>query len=85
MTERREFSKAVKLAAWQRCEGRCEKCTTKLYPARFDYHHVKAHFTTDNRNVPGESIVVTLKDGPFRHLHGDWKFRALSPDSPIAN
>ena len=46
-----------------------------------DYHHVKAHFTTDNRNVPGESIVVTLKDGPFRRLHGDWKFKSLSPDA----
>jgi ribosome-associated toxin RatA of RatAB toxin-antitoxin module len=20
---------------------------------------------------------VTLKDGPFRHLHGEWQFRAL--------
>jgi ribosome-associated toxin RatA of RatAB toxin-antitoxin module len=45
-----------------------------------DYHGVRAHFTTDNLNRPPESIVITLKDGPFRHLHGEWKFRALGQD-----
>lgn len=45
-----------------------------------DYHGVRAHFTTDNLNQPPESIVITLKDGPFRHLHGEWKFRALGQD-----
>ncbi|MHB8495552.1 MAG: type II toxin-antitoxin system RatA family toxin [Casimicrobiaceae bacterium] len=43
-----------------------------------DYHGVRAHFTTENLNTPPQSIVVTLKDGPFRHLHGEWRFRALS-------
>jgi ribosome-associated toxin RatA of RatAB toxin-antitoxin module len=42
-----------------------------------DYHGVRAHFTTDHVNRPPESIVITLKDGPFRHLHGEWRFRAL--------
>ena len=42
-----------------------------------DYHGVKAHFTTDNENTPPTSIVVKLKDGPFRNLHGEWTFRAL--------
>lgn len=42
-----------------------------------DYHGVRAHFTTDNVVRPPESIVITLKDGPFRHLHGEWRFRAL--------
>lgn len=46
-----------------------------------DYHGVKAHFTTDNANHPPEKIVVTLKDGPFRHLHGEWRFRALAEDA----
>ncbi len=46
-----------------------------------DYHGVRAHFTTDNVNVPGASIVVTLKEGPFRQLHGEWHFRALSPQA----
>ena len=34
-----------------------------------DYHGVRAHFTTDNVNRPPEAIVITLNDGPFRHLH----------------
>ena len=42
-----------------------------------DYHGVRAHFTTDNKNDPPSSIIVTLKDGPFRQLHGEWRFRAL--------
>jgi ribosome-associated toxin RatA of RatAB toxin-antitoxin module len=46
-----------------------------------DYHGVKAHFTTDNANRAGESIVVTLKDGPFRHLHGEWRFTPLGADA----
>jgi ribosome-associated toxin RatA of RatAB toxin-antitoxin module len=46
-----------------------------------DYHGVKAHFTTDNANHPPERIVITLKDGPFRHLHGEWRFRALAEDA----
>jgi ribosome-associated toxin RatA of RatAB toxin-antitoxin module len=46
-----------------------------------DYHGVKAHFTTENANAPPEKIVVTLKDGPFKHLHGEWRFRALAEDA----
>ena len=42
-----------------------------------DYHHVRANFTTDNVNRRPESIVITLRDGPFRHLHGEWRFLAL--------
>jgi ribosome-associated toxin RatA of RatAB toxin-antitoxin module len=51
--------------------------------ARIDinFHGVRAHFTTDNVNRAGESIVVTLRDGPFRHLHGEWRFRLLAPDA----
>jgi ribosome-associated toxin RatA of RatAB toxin-antitoxin module len=46
-----------------------------------DYHGVRAHFTTDNENRPPELIVVTLRHGPFRHLHGEWRFRALAEDA----
>ena len=51
--------------------------------ARIDIHYrgVRAHFTTDTVNVAGESIVITLRDGPFRHLHGEWRFSALAPDA----
>lgn len=41
MNDRREFSAKVKLAAWERCDGRCEVqwCNTKLHPGRFTYDH----------------------------------------------
>jgi ribosome-associated toxin RatA of RatAB toxin-antitoxin module len=45
-----------------------------------DYAGIRAHFTTDNVNRAGESITITLRDGPFRHLHGEWRFTALSPE-----
>lgn len=45
-----------------------------------DYHGVRAHFTTRNVNTPPERIVITLQDGPFRALHGEWRFAALSAD-----
>jgi ribosome-associated toxin RatA of RatAB toxin-antitoxin module len=25
--------------------------------------------------------VITLNHGPFRHLHGEWRFRALAADA----
>lgn len=46
-----------------------------------DYHGVKAHFTTANVNRVPESIVVSLHDGPFRHLHGEWRFHMLAKDA----
>ena len=51
---------------------------TKTARLAIDYRGVRAHFTTDNISVPGKSIVVELKDGPFRQLHGEWRFRALA-------
>ena len=55
--------------------------TGKVVRIDIDYHGVRAHFTTDNVNTPPESIVITLKDGPFRHLHGAWQSRALRADA----
>ncbi|MDQ6619952.1 MAG: type II toxin-antitoxin system RatA family toxin [Pseudomonadota bacterium] len=51
--------------------------------ARLDinYHGVRTHFTTDNANRPPESIVVTLRDGPFKHMQGEWRFRALDANA----
>ncbi|MGH8714722.1 MAG: type II toxin-antitoxin system RatA family toxin [Casimicrobiaceae bacterium] len=42
-----------------------------------DYHGVRAHFTTANRNRAPDRIVVELRDGPFRRLDGIWRFRPL--------
>jgi ribosome-associated toxin RatA of RatAB toxin-antitoxin module len=46
-----------------------------------DFHGVRAHFTTDNVNRVPESILIKLNDGPFRRLHGEWRFRTLAADA----
>ncbi len=39
---------------------------------------VKQSFTTRNRLVPGKLLTLSLVDGPFSHLSGEWQFAALS-------
>jgi len=38
---------------------------------------VEQWFKTRNSMVPGESIEIMLLDGPFKHLHGHWRFIPL--------
>jgi 5-methylcytosine-specific restriction protein A len=37
---RTEFSSKVRVAAFQRSGGFCEKCTAKLWPGKFAYDHI---------------------------------------------
>ena len=34
-------------------------------------------FTTRNRLVPGELLTMSLVEGPFRRLTGEWRFDSL--------
>ena len=58
MSDRREFSPKIKLEAWKRCKGRCERCKRKivgrLAPAQYD------HSTPDA--VMDKSKPLTVKD-----------------------
>ena len=54
------------------------KGDTRVARIDIDFHGVRAHFTTSNAGDPGKSILVTLVDGPFRHLNGEWRFKALA-------
>lgn len=47
--------------------------------ARIGLHYmgVRHSFTTRNVQVPGQSVVVQLIDGPFSRLDGTWLFHAL--------
>jgi ribosome-associated toxin RatA of RatAB toxin-antitoxin module len=38
----------------------------------------KQSFTTQNTNHVGKQIEMQLVDGPFKSLHGYWRFEALS-------
>jgi ribosome-associated toxin RatA of RatAB toxin-antitoxin module len=46
-----------------------------------NYHGVKHTFTTENTNVPPTSIMMTLIEGPFKHLDGTWSFKPLRADA----
>ena len=39
---------------------------------------IRQQFTTRNRLVAGERLVMNLVEGPFRALTGEWTFEALS-------
>ena len=41
---------------------------------------VNQKFTTRNRFVPGEHLTMSLVDGPFRRLAGEWRFDQLGTD-----
>lgn len=42
-----------------------------------NYHHIRQSFTTRNTRMPFSQIDMSLKDGPFRHLNGSWRFIPL--------
>lgn len=46
-----------------------------------NYHGVKQSFVTKNINTPPTSIDMELVEGPFKHLHGTWAFKALRADA----
>ena len=37
-------------------------------------------FTTRNTHVPGRQVQLSLVDGPFKHLHGEWNFVPLGEE-----
>jgi ribosome-associated toxin RatA of RatAB toxin-antitoxin module len=43
-----------------------------------DYHHIKQSFSTENVRQSPTNIDMTLKNGPFKHLDGNWRFIPLS-------
>ena len=45
--------------------------TARLHLA---YAGVRHAFTTRNSHVPGESVTMSLVDGPFSRLDGSWRF-----------
>ena len=46
-----------------------------------NYHGLKQKFTTQNIKTFPHSMEIELKDGPFKHLDGSWRFIHLQPDA----
>lgn len=42
-----------------------------------DYHGIHQRFTTRNRKEAPLVMHIGLKDGPFRHMQGHWRFTPL--------
>jgi len=42
-----------------------------------DFHGLRSHVATRNRNTPPSWIHLELADGPFEHLKGHWHIRPL--------
>jgi ribosome-associated toxin RatA of RatAB toxin-antitoxin module len=59
-------------------EQHADGMTARLHLA---YAGVRHAFTTRNTHVAGESVVVSLVDGPFSALAGTWLFKPLAMPS----
>jgi ribosome-associated toxin RatA of RatAB toxin-antitoxin module len=46
-----------------------------------NFRGIRQRFSTLNRNVPFESITMSLAEGPFRSLGGQWRFTRLRDDA----
>ena len=46
-----------------------------------NYHGLKQSFTTQNNKVFPSSMVIELKNGPFKHLDGSWHFIELQENA----
>jgi ribosome-associated toxin RatA of RatAB toxin-antitoxin module len=46
-----------------------------------NYHGLKQNFTTQNIKTFPHTMDINLKDGPFKHLDGSWRFTPLKPDA----
>jgi ribosome-associated toxin RatA of RatAB toxin-antitoxin module len=45
------------------------------------YHGIRQKFTTENHKKYPSLMEIKLKDGPFKHLEGVWRFIELSEDA----
>lgn len=44
---------------------------------RVNYHGIKTQFTTENAKQRPSIMLLRLREGPFKHLEGEWRFVPL--------
>lgn len=64
MSRRVEFPAKVKVAAFERCGGRCEKCTAPLRPGKFRYDHIVPLAIGGESTLENCQCVCTTCDAP---------------------
>lgn len=55
--------------------------TRMIATVRIDFRGLQQSFTTENLHEPDRSIRMTLRDGPFSRLDGQWLFTPLREDA----
>ena len=51
---------------------------TTVATIEINYHGIRQAFTTANTKQGTESMQISLREGPFKELAGEWRFTALS-------
>ncbi|QDX81002.1 ubiquinone-binding protein [Denitratisoma sp. DHT3] len=51
--------------------------TITVATLHINYHGVKSHFSTENAKEAPRHMHLRLRDGPMKHLDGDWRFTPL--------
>ena len=46
-----------------------------------NYHGLQQKFTTENKKTYPNLMEIKLKDGPFKHLEGIWRFIVLNENA----
>lgn len=60
---RREFPRAVKVAAFRRANGHCEKCTAHLYAGKFTYDHIIPDWLGGEPTLENCQVICDACDG----------------------
>ena len=50
---------------------------TTVATLHINYHGIRSHFTTENLKERPARMEIRLREGPFKHLDGTWRFVAL--------
>ena len=59
-----------------------ERCDTSTSATlHINYHGLKQKFTTQNTKIFPHSMDIELKNGPFKHLDGSWRFIQLQDNA----
>jgi len=55
--------------------------TSTIATLHIAYHGLHQKFTTENHKTSPHLMEIQLKDGPFKHLEGIWRFIALNEEA----
>lgn len=59
---RREFPAKVKVAAFERADKHCEKCTAPLFPGKFTYDHINPDYLGGEPTLENCQVICSACD-----------------------